>query len=472
MIGRSIDMMKQIPTTIKNKDLVEKRRGQIVLAAIKLFSQKGFHKTTLRELADETGLSYGNIYDYIGSKEDIFSLIHDYAANLTMRALRESIKNVIDPIEKLRRIVRAEFNLMDQMADAILLIYQESHILSKPFLYKLLEKERQHVELIEQAIEESLKTGQLRDCNVRLTANFIKSMIDTWVIERWDLRGYVNRLEAERFILELILNGLLSERRTKTSSEDELQQRHGEIPIGLRGQTALIENSGTPIGTALCNSLLSCGVKLSLHSGPLNPSRENPIACDHDSENVRFYSSAEHGPLNAALFNKIEKKLGHLDIYIHDLGLGTLDIVSSKNPDAGCHLDTNLRAAEDIASQFQSDPKRKSPQRLLFIAPWSWDRYVDSIRFEIVKAGIIALTKTLANQVAGRGINVNCIVPGFIKTTRPSTLEKQVGDEVQGQIPSGAMGEIGDLVEAMLFLSGDNAKYITGQILNVSGGIN
>ena len=472
MIDRSLDMMEQIPTTIKNKDLVEKRRGQIVLAAIKLFSQKGFHKTTLRELADETGLSYGNIYDYIGSKEDIFSLIHDYAANLTMSAVCESIKNVIDPIEKLRRIVRAEFNLMDQMADAILLIYQESHILSKPFLYKLLKKERQHVKLIEQAIEESLNTGQLRDCNVRLTANFIKSMIDTWVIKRWDLRGFVNRLEAEGFILELVLNGLLSERQTKRSLEDELQQRRCGIPIGLQGQTALIVNSGTPIGTALCNSLVSYGVKLSLHSGPLTPSRENPIACDYDSENVRFYSSAEHGPLNAALFNKIEKNQGQIDIYIHDLGIGTLDIASSKNPDFGCHLDANLRAAEGIASQFQSDPKRKSPHRLLFIAPWRWDRYVDSIRFEIVKAGIIALTKTLANQVAGRGINVNCIVPGFIKTTRPSTLEKQVGDEVQGQIPSGVMGEIGDLVEAMLFLSGDNAKYITGQILNVSGGMN
>ena len=112
-------MMTKIPTTIKNKDLVEKRRTQIILAANKLFSQKGFHKATLRNLADETGLSYGNIYDYIGSKEDIFSLIHDYAAKLAMGALRESIKNVTDPIEKLRRIVRAEFNLIDQMSDAM-----------------------------------------------------------------------------------------------------------------------------------------------------------------------------------------------------------------------------------------------------------------------------------------------------------------------------------------------------------------
>ena len=86
-------MSRNIPTTVKNKELVEKHREQIILAAIKLFSQKGFHKTTLRELSEEAGLSYGNIYDYVGSKEDIFSLIHDYSANLTMKALRESIEN-------------------------------------------------------------------------------------------------------------------------------------------------------------------------------------------------------------------------------------------------------------------------------------------------------------------------------------------------------------------------------------------
>jgi len=64
--------MYKIPTTIKSKELVEKRREQIVLAAIKLFAKKGFHKATLRELSDEAGISHGNIYDYVGTKEDIF----------------------------------------------------------------------------------------------------------------------------------------------------------------------------------------------------------------------------------------------------------------------------------------------------------------------------------------------------------------------------------------------------------------
>ena len=255
-------MSKNIPTTVKNKKLVEKRREQIVLAAIKLFSRKGFHKTTLRELSEKAGLSYGNIYDYVGSKEDIFSLIHDYSANLTMRALRKSIENVVDPIEKLRKIVREEFNLMNQLADAIMLIYQESHILSKPFLHKLLQKEREHLELIEHVIEESIRSGQLRTCNVRMAANFIKAMIDAWVIKRWDLRGFGNSLEAERFILEFIFNGLLPE--PAFADEDALQAgtRMKDMSHGLQGQTALIINAKTPIGSALCDTLHAHGLSL------------------------------------------------------------------------------------------------------------------------------------------------------------------------------------------------------------------
>jgi AcrR family transcriptional regulator len=70
--------MTEIPTTVKNRHLVEKRRVQIVHAAIKLFARNGFHKTTLRELSEEAHISYGNIYDYIGCKDDIFYLIHEH----------------------------------------------------------------------------------------------------------------------------------------------------------------------------------------------------------------------------------------------------------------------------------------------------------------------------------------------------------------------------------------------------------
>ena len=221
-----------IPTTVKNKNLVEKRRRQIILAAIKLFSQKGFHKTTLKELAEEAGLSHGNVYDYVGSKEDIFFLIHDFLAGSAMEILNRSLEDVQDPIDKLRRMVRGEFNLMDQWADALLLIYQESHILSGDFLRRLLEKERAHLEKFEIVIEECIAQGRLRDCNVRLAANLIKSMIDAWTIKRWDLRAHASQIEAERSILELVFHGMLTEH-----SSPEPVSCESDV---LMGKTALL----------------------------------------------------------------------------------------------------------------------------------------------------------------------------------------------------------------------------------------
>ena len=79
--------MRKIPTTIKSKELVVKRREQIVLAAINLFAKKGFHKATLRDLSEESGISHGNIYDYVGNKEDIFSLLHEFMDKLATDAL-------------------------------------------------------------------------------------------------------------------------------------------------------------------------------------------------------------------------------------------------------------------------------------------------------------------------------------------------------------------------------------------------
>jgi len=76
----------------------------------------------LRELSDEAGISHGNIYDYVGTKEDIFFLLHEFVDKLATDALHRSIENIDDPFEKLRRMVRSEFNLMYQWADAILII--------------------------------------------------------------------------------------------------------------------------------------------------------------------------------------------------------------------------------------------------------------------------------------------------------------------------------------------------------------
>ena len=95
----------------------------------------------------------------------------------------------------------AEFAILDQFADATLLIYQEGHILSGSWLKKLLQDEREHVFEFELVLQECIEAGLLREVNLRLTANLIKSMIDAWVLKRWDLRGYASPVEAQKEIL-------------------------------------------------------------------------------------------------------------------------------------------------------------------------------------------------------------------------------------------------------------------------------
>jgi AcrR family transcriptional regulator len=177
--------MHTVPTTIKNKELVEKKREQIINAAIKLFPKKGYHKTTLRDLADEAGISHGNIYDYVGSKEDIFLLVHGTITGLADEALVRSIENIDDPLERLRRMIHSEFDLSYNWSDAILFVYQDIHVLSRPLLKKLLKKESGHVARFQSVLDECISKGLLRDCNTRVVANLIKIMIDSWVIKRF-----------------------------------------------------------------------------------------------------------------------------------------------------------------------------------------------------------------------------------------------------------------------------------------------
>ncbi|MGA8832267.1 MAG: SDR family oxidoreductase [Desulfomonilaceae bacterium] len=456
--------MSTIHTNVKNPQLVQKRREQIVLAAINLFSQKGFHKTTLRNLAEQTGLSQASIYDYVGSKEDIFFLIHELAASSAMEAMKKSLEQVADPLEKLRRMIRAEFGTMDKLADAIMLIYQEGHILTKPLLKSLLKKERAHLEVIESILDECVEKGILRSFNVRVVANLIKSMVDAWVLKRWDLRGYASSLDVEKTILELLFQGLLE--------PDSLPMKCESDGRSLEGKSALVVNGGTVLSTALISFLLSHGVKVAAHMDTVKRGREYAVLNPGGSENLKCYFSSEHGPMSPELCRKIVDEVGPTDIYIHDIGIGALRIADAgqKKTDAGNRLHQNVTCAQKLITSFKESMCKRSSGRVIYLAPWAWDRYVDALSYETAKASVIALTLAFAKDVAAFQVNVNCIVPGFIRTIRPSPIQKDLSDQLTKEIPAARMGEVTDITNAVLFLAGDSSKYITGQTIRCDGG--
>ena len=93
------------------------------------------------------------------------------------------------------------------------------------------------------------------------------------------------------------------------------------------------------------------------------------------------------------------------------------------------------------------------------------------VNYAASKAGVIGMTKSAAKELASRGITVNAIAPGFIETDMTSVLSDKVKEEAAKQIPLGHFGKDEDIAEAVAFLVSDGAKYITGQVLHVDGGM-
>jgi 3-oxoacyl-[acyl-carrier protein] reductase len=202
-------MPKSIPTTIKNKKLVKERRKQIILAAITLIEKKGFEKTTLRDLSKAAKISHGNMYDYIGSKEDIILLIHEFMCDLVDNQFEKVWLNVEDPLKRLLEMVKAEFAIQCQWAGAVLVIYQETHELNKVLIKQLLKREKHHISKYEIVLKDCVEKGIMRDVNVRVTVNLIKTIIDSWILNRWDLEGYISKSKMEKEIINWVLYGLL-----------------------------------------------------------------------------------------------------------------------------------------------------------------------------------------------------------------------------------------------------------------------
>jgi NAD(P)-dependent dehydrogenase (short-subunit alcohol dehydrogenase family)/AcrR family transcriptional regulator len=450
--------MNPIPTTIKSRKLVKEKRDQIILAAIKQFPEKGFIKTTLKDLAEASGISHANIYDYVGNKEDIFLLVHDFITGLADRRIDQSIVGISDPLEKLKRMIRTEFDLSYKWADAILFIYQDIHVLSKPLLRELLKKESNHVSKFKKVLDECVERGLLCSSNTRVTANHIKIMIDSWVIKRWDLKG-IGRTEMENSILQLVFNGLLN-------NEDKASRRWADTE-SMVGKSVLFLNGGTALGTEISRFLLSKGARLGIYTYESNgPENELPKLDQNMHAKVKFYIAQESGDMTPSLFRKIVKDFGQIDILLQDLG--TSDFGSTSD----LRIDENFRCARALSGALEEEMSKRKSGKVVFLAPWAWYAHINLLRYETAKAEAITLTQCLAGTLSLNRINVNCVVPGYITGGSIFSGENKIIEKLLTLITNKRrVGEMADIAEAVYFLISDSSKYLTGQTLTVDGGM-
>jgi 3-oxoacyl-[acyl-carrier protein] reductase len=239
----------------------------------------------------------------------------------------------------------------------------------------------------------------------------------------------------------------------------------------LSGKGALVTGASGGIGAAIARTLHGAGATVGLSGTRRDPldalaaelgERAHVLPCDLSDADAL-----------AALPGEAAKALGSLDILVNNAGV-TRDglFVRMSDEDWERVLEVNLTAAMRLT---------RAAMRGMMKARWGRVVTITSVvgatgnpgqaNYAAAKAGLVGMTKAVAQEVASRGVTLNCVAPGFIATAMTDKLNDEQKAGIMGQIPMGRMGRPEEIAATVLFLASPEASYLTGATLHVNGGM-
>ena len=243
----------------------------------------------------------------------------------------------------------------------------------------------------------------------------------------------------------------------------------------LTGKTAVVTGGSRGIGRAICLKLAGQGANIVLnYAGNAAAAEETRAACE--ALGVRALAVqgdvADPAACNALIDTAIEA-FGQVDILVCNAGI-TRDNLLMRMSDEEFQkvIDTNLKGTFHCMRAVIRPMMKKRRGRIISISSVvGLMGNAGQINYAASKAGVIGMTRSLAREVASRGITVNAVAPGFIRTDMTDVLGDAVKEGILRSIPLGKLGEAEDVANTVLFLASDEAAYITGQVLSVDGGM-
>ena len=174
-----------------------------------------------------------------------------------------------------------------------------------------------------------------------------------------------------------------------------------------------------------------------------------------------------------ALFTEIKAKFGEVDILVNNAGI-TRDnlLMRMKDDEWNDIIETNLSSVYRLSKPVLRSMMKKRFGRIISIGSVVGIMgNAGQTNYAAAKAGLIGFTKSLAREVASRGITVNAVAPGFIETDMTHALNDEQRNSILSQVPANRLGDPKEIAAAVIFLASDNAGYITGETLHVNGGM-
>jgi 3-oxoacyl-[acyl-carrier protein] reductase len=238
---------------------------------------------------------------------------------------------------------------------------------------------------------------------------------------------------------------------------------------------AVVTGGGRGIGQEIARRLAAEGAMVAVVSRS-----ESSCGKAADEINTEFPGAARAYAVDVAdhdavqeLAKKIADELGQVNILVNNAGV-TRDtlLMRMKEEDWDTVLDTNLKGAFNTVKAFMRPLMKAADPRIINIASViGLIGNAGQANYSASKAGLIGFTKAVARELAGRSVTCNAVAPGFITTDMTDELPESVKEAVMAKIPLGGFGQTADIAEVVAFLASPAARYITGQVIAVDGGM-
>ena len=240
-------------------------------------------------------------------------------------------------------------------------------------------------------------------------------------------------------------------------------------------KVAVVTGASRGIGRAIALELASRGATVVInYNGSLERAEEvqKEIEEKGGEAEIRQWNVADHKACESAV-KDIVKTHGSIDILVNNAGI-TKDglLMGMSEADFDSVIDVNLKGTFNMMRFVSRQMLRQRSGRIISMASVvGIAGNAGQANYAASKAGIIGMTKSAARELASRGITVNAVAPGFIKTEMTEVLKDEIKNSILEHIPMKAFGETEDIANAVAFLASEEARYITGQVISVDGGM-
>ena len=243
----------------------------------------------------------------------------------------------------------------------------------------------------------------------------------------------------------------------------------------LDGKTALVTGASRGIGRAIALRLAEEGAQVAVNYAGNVKAAEEVKSVIEAAGGKAMLCQADVADSKAvdAMVESVVKEFGTIDILVNNAGI-TRDnlLMRMKDEDFDKVLDTNLKGVYYCTKVVSKLMMKKRTGRIVNMASVvGLVGNVGQTNYAAAKAGVIGFSKAAAREMASRGVTVNVVAPGSIDTDMTAVLPEKVKEKIIADIPLGKMGEPKDIANAVLFLVSDQASYITGQVVNIDGGL-